>query len=159
MLPLARRVGTEALELEAKSPGLATKLYQVFGDDGAKILARNIPGEDLPRLLKYADSADSQATRELLLKSYRQEGQALFARIPPSLILAGGLTASMLYGTRQLTGPVRAVSEAIVNNEDLAVTATKTAIQYGGFYITVIILFIGMLILWRCGLRSCKVFK
>jgi len=152
LLPLARRVGTEALELEAKSPGLATKFYRVFGDDAAKVIAKNIPSEDLPRLLKYADAADSPATRELLLKSYQREGKELFTRIPPTLVLAGGLTASMLYGTHQVTAPARAISKAIATNEDLAVTATKTAIHTGGFCITGFLLLVLVLISWRLGL-------
>lgn len=152
LLPLARRVGTEALELEAKSPGLATKFFQVFGDDAAKVIAKNIPSEDLPRLLKYADAADSPATRELLLKSYQREGKELFTRIPPKLVLAGGLTATMLYGTHQLTSPARAISKAIASNEDLAETATKTAIHTGVFGITVLLLFGFGLISRRFGL-------
>jgi hypothetical protein len=147
LLPLARRVGVEALELEAKSPGLATKFFQVFGDDSAKAIAKSIPSEDLPRLLKYADAADSPATRKLLPKFYQQEGKKLFTRIPPELILASGLTASMLYGTHQLTAPARAISEAIATNEDLA----GTTIKFGGLYITIIVLFGGILVAWRLG--------
>lgn len=147
LLPLARRVGTEALELEAKSPGLATKFFRVFGDDAAKVIAKNIPGEDLPRLLKYAEAADGPATRELLLKTYQREGKELFTRIPPKQALAGGLTASMLYGTHQMTKPARAISEVIANNEALAETAIKTG--YCG--LTVIVLLVIVLVFWRLG--------
>ena len=95
--------------------------------------------------------ADSPATRELLLKSYQREGKELFTRIPPTLVLAGGLTASMLYGTHQVTAPARAISKAIATNEDLAVTATKTAIHTGGFCITGFLLLVLVLLSRRLG--------
>lgn len=64
MLPLAKRVGVEALELEAKVPGQAAHAFEIFGDDAGKALAKSIPTEDLPRLVKYGEKADSAATRE-----------------------------------------------------------------------------------------------
>jgi hypothetical protein len=59
LLPLARRIGPEALELEAKSPGLSSRVFKIFGDDAGKVVAKEVPAEDVPRLLKYAEKADT----------------------------------------------------------------------------------------------------
>lgn len=125
LLPLVRRVGTEALELEAKSPGLAVRVFKIFGDDAGKVVARNVPAEDIPRLLKYAEKADSPETRKALVKLYEKEGKNLFKRIPAKLVLAAGLSASMLYGTHELTVPVRAIGDVIDNNAEIADTAVR----------------------------------
>lgn len=148
LFPIARRVGTEALELEAKSPGLAVRAFKVFGDDAGKALARNVPAEDVPRLVKYAEKADSPATKKVLLEAYEKEGKSLFERIPAKLVLASGLTASMLYGTHSMTEPARATGEAINNSPDVADTAVRRFFVWG----TVIILAVVVLLFWRFGL-------
>lgn len=145
LLPLAKRVGAEAIELEAKSPGLATKVFKTFGDDAGLIVAKNIPTEDVPRFLLYAEKADSPATRDLLLKSYQKEGPSLFERIPAKLVLAGSLTGAMLYGTHELTEPARAMGDAIRKNDDVAVTAIQASIRWGAICIFVVI----VSLLWR----------
>jgi hypothetical protein len=120
MLPLVRELGEEALEIEAKSPGLARRAFTTFGDDGARQVARQVPADDLPRLLKYAEQADTPETRHLLLDAYKKEGTSIFERIPASLVLATGLTASMIYGTHRATAPLDATADAIRDNPDIA---------------------------------------
>jgi histone H3/H4 len=148
LLPLGRRIGVEALELEAKSPGLSVQVFKVFGDDAGKILARNVPAEDIPRLLAYAEKADTPATRKLLVEAYEKEGKSLFERIPAKLVLAGGLTASMLYVVHQLTDPVRAIGDAIDKNSDVADTAVRHFFAWGVPALLVIV----VLLFWRFGL-------
>jgi len=148
LLPLVKRVGPTAIELEAKSPGLSRQVFKVFGDDAGKTIAKNVPAEDIPRLLKYGEKADSQATKKLLLETYRKEGKTLFERIPPKIILATGLSASMLYGTHQSTAPMRAVADTIKNNPDVA----KKAVSLFSVYSAGVILIIIILLLWRFGL-------
>lgn len=148
LLPIARRVGPEALELEGKSPGLAVRVFKVFGDDAGWAVARNVPAEDVPRLLKYAEKADSPTTKRLLLETYEKEEKALFERIPPGLVLASGLSASMLHGTHELTKPVRAIGEAIDGNADVANTAVRHFVAWGG----VALIVIAILLFWRFGL-------
>ena len=97
ILPLVRELGTEAAELEAKSPGLARRVFASFGDDGARQIARQVPAEDLPRLLAYAEKADTPETRRVLLQAYEKEGPAFFERIPPKLVLASGLSVATIY--------------------------------------------------------------
>ncbi|MBM4310280.1 MAG: hypothetical protein FJ119_04965 [Deltaproteobacteria bacterium] len=157
MLPLARRVGVEALELEAKTPGLATRAFRVVGDDAGRAIARSVPADDIPRLIKYAEKADRPATKKLLLEAYKKEGKSLFERIPPSLVIATGLSASMLYGTHSATKPLRAVGAAIEKNNDIAETAVRQFSAWG----TSAAVFIVVLLLWRFGLmpwhRKAKV--
>jgi hypothetical protein len=148
LLPLTRRVGVDAVELEAKSPGLAAKVFTTFGDDGGRIIAKNVPAEDVPRLLSYAEKADSPTTRELLLDSYKKEGKSLFERVPAKLVLASGLSASMLLGTYEITNPARALGKAIESNKDIAGQATLIFFACG----TIIILALLLCLLWRFGL-------
>ena len=124
MLPLVRELGEEAIEIEAKSPGLARRVFTNFGDDGARQIARNVPADDLPRLLTYAEKADAPATRVLLLQAYEKEGASLFQRIPASLVLASGLSATMLYATHRVTTPIQAMGNAIEKSPELARDAT-----------------------------------
>jgi hypothetical protein len=148
LLPLARRVGPDALELEAKSPGLSVQAFKVFGDDTGKVVAKSVPTEDVPRLLKYAEKADTPATKKMLLEAYEKEGKSLFERIPAKLVLATGLTASMLYGTHQATAPARAAAKAIADSPDVA----KTAVSWFTAWGTVVVLIVIVLLLWRFGL-------
>jgi len=120
MLPIVREFGEEAIEVEAKSPGLARRVFTTFGDDGARQIARDVPAEDLPRLLKYAEQADTPETRRLLVDAYKKEGSSIFERIPASLVLATGLSASMIYGTHRATAPLDATADAIRDNPDIA---------------------------------------
>lgn len=146
LLPLSQRVGVEAIELEARAPGLSSMVFKTFGDDAGLVVAKNVPTEDLPRLLAYAEKADSQATRELLLKTYQKEGPSIFERISPKLVLAGGLTASMLYGTHRLTDPLKAIGDVIRDNGSRgADTAVRHSIAWGA----VVIFAIVIIVLWR----------
>jgi hypothetical protein len=124
MLPLVRELGEESIEIEAKSPGLARRVFANFGEDGARQIAKNVPADDLPRLLTYAEKSDAPATRVLLLEAYEKEGASLFQRIPASLVLASGLSATMLYGTHRLTAPIQAMGDAIEKSPELARDAT-----------------------------------
>jgi hypothetical protein len=119
-LPLVREFGNEAIEIEAKSPGLARRVFAAFGDDGGRQIAKQVPAEDLPRLLTYAEKADTPETRHILLEIYKKEGSSMFEKIPAQLVLATGLSASMLYGTHRATAPLDATGDAIRNNPELA---------------------------------------
>jgi len=147
MLPLAKRVGVEALELEAKVPGQAVHAFEIFGDAAGKGLAKSIPTEDLPRLVKYGEKADSAATKELLLKTYKAEGPKLFERIPPKLVLAGGLSASMLLGTHEAFATERAKADVLRDNPEIARDVmNRSNTIWGGIVLIAIIL-----LLWRFG--------
>jgi len=148
LLPLAKRVGVEAIELEARTPGLALKTFFTFGDDVGRIVAKSAPTEDVPRLLSYGEKADSKGTRDLLLEHYQKEGKSIFERIPPKLVLATGLSASMLYGTHRGTEPFQATGDAIRQNEGLA----RDAITQFSLVGAVVVLLLAAILLWRFGL-------
>lgn len=148
MLPLTKRVGLDALELEAKVPGMSTHAFQVFGDDAGKVLAKSIPTQDIPRLVTYAEKADSETTRKLLLDKYAKEGPSLFQRVPPQVILAGGLSASMLLGTYEVSAPSRAKAEVLRNNPEIVRDVmNRSTTVWAGIALVVIVF-----LLWRFGL-------
>ena len=149
LLPLARRVGVEALELEAKAPGLATGVFRVFGDDVGKAVAKSVPVEDLPRLLHYAEKADSAATRNALWRRCQKEGVGKALKHLPRFIVAGGLTTAMLYGVHRVTEPYAADAENLredgKNGGELAKSRWHHATNWGGG----IAMVIALMLLWR----------
>lgn len=141
LVPLSRRVGVEALELEAKVPGQAKRVFDLFGEDGGLYVARSVRAEDLPRLIKYGEKADGDATRRALLEAYKKEGKNLFERIPPKLVLATGLTGAMLYGVHEASDIAR-------GNPGLLRDMVNHVTSVGGLIVLVVI----FLLLWRFGL-------
>lgn len=132
LAPVVREIGPEALKLEAKAPGIAERVVTNFGPDGARKIATTTPAEDLPRLIAYAERADTPATRQALLEAYEKEGPSLFQRIPPKLVLAGGLTAAMVYGTHRATAPLAALGGQIERDPGLARRTLDWAAAIGG---------------------------
>jgi hypothetical protein len=92
-----------------KKAGISKSLVKTFGKESAEKITKHVPAKDIPRLLKYGEMADSQATRDLLVKAYKKEGKDIFKRIPPKLVLATGLSASMIIGTHRATAPFPAL--------------------------------------------------
>jgi len=119
----------------------------------AAVPAGAIPASDLPRLTRYADAADSPATRELLMQAYGQEGPKLFERIPPSLVLAGGLSTSMILGTHRATEPAYQTGQRIqeVPVEEFTVLANNT-LQTTARLLVGFICLMTVLLFWRFGL-------
>jgi len=149
LVPLARRVGPEVLELEAKAPGLSAKVFQLFGDDAGKVVAKSVTTDDLPRFYRYGELADSPATRKLWLKAYQLEGRTIFERIPAKLVLATGLTTAMILGASNLTDPPgKAIAEVLANNAGIVESTLNFSIIIGA---TVFFL-VMVLLLWRFGL-------
>jgi len=120
MLPLVRELGQEAVELEAKAPGLAQRVFTAFGDDGARQIARTVPAEDVPRLLAHAERAESPAVRRALLDAYKKEGPAMFAKITPKMVVAIGASGALVYGTHRMTSPFAALAHWMRTNPDAA---------------------------------------
>jgi hypothetical protein len=142
IMPLARELGAEAVEIEARSPGLARRFFTTFGDDGARQIARNVPAEDMPRLLAYGERADTPATRRLLIEVYEKEGPAVFQRIPPQLVLSTGLTTAMIYGTHRLTAPLAAAADAIGKDPRIAGRFADGLLLIGGLVALVATVFV-----------------
>ncbi len=142
LMPLIKNYGTEIAELETKVPGLSEKIFNVFGNDLAIAISKNVPAQDIPALLKYAEKADNPATKKLLLETYQKEGRSLFERIPPSLVLASGLSSSMFYGTHKITSSISTVVE---KNPEIIKESADTIIR---FFIIIFFVII-CLILWK----------
>lgn len=140
LVPLAREFGPEALELEARSPGLARRVFTNFGPDDARRIVKSVPDEDLPRLLAYAERADTPQTRRTLLEAYAKEGSSIFERIPPRLVLAGGLTTALIHGTHRMTSPFTAVSRQIESHPDLARRVVDWLATIGGMLVAFVTL-------------------
>jgi hypothetical protein len=96
-LSLAARLGENGLRIEARMPGLASQAAEHFGKKELGLLARSSP-EEVTRLVGLAGRADSAETRGLLYETWKRRGKRLLDELETRkmLILAGGLTASML---------------------------------------------------------------
>ena len=96
LMPLARRIGPEVLQIEAHSPGMATRLAGEFGDDAVKLLAKQ--PQDTTRLLGYAAKADSPETAKLLYKTYANSPNptGFLERLNWKQIMTGGLSSAMI---------------------------------------------------------------
>lgn len=79
-------------------PRLAPAVVSTFGDDAVRVFATRVRPEDAPRLLGYAERADTPATRQLLLSTYQKDASIL-ERLDWKVIMAGGLSAAAILGT------------------------------------------------------------
>lgn len=107
LLPLARRIGPEVLELEARHPAIACRAAGAFGDDAVRYLAREAPAAELPRLVGYAERADSPATRKLLLDAYKEKGSVFLERLDWKVIMAGGLSTAAVVAAYKVSDGVQ----------------------------------------------------
>ena len=82
------------------------------------------------------------------MEAYEKEGKSLFERIPSKLVLATGLSASMLTGVWFLTRPIAAIAKAIGMNPDVADTAVRHFFAWSVPALLVIV----VLLFWRFGL-------
>ena len=97
LIPLAKRIGPEVLEIEARTPGMAARIAGEFGDDAVKVLAKHNP-QDTTRLLGYAAKADSPETSRLLYETYTKSSNpgAFLDHLNWKHIMAGGLSAAAI---------------------------------------------------------------
>lgn len=157
LLPLARRIGPEVLELEARFPGVAARTAQCFGDAAVKQLAR-APGDDVVRLLGLADKADSPGTRQLLWACYRKSGDAagaFLARFNWKQIMAGGLSAAAVTAAYKVSDGVQQglVTTAKDSPETFAGVVNDLArpVRYGIYALLAILLWPLARLAWRLG--------
>ena len=125
--PLMKRAALETAEHSVTSPRIMQKLVVNFGDDAALKIMNKVPQKEMPMFLRYVEAADSPATRKLFIECYQKEGADIFKRITPKMILATGLTATMLYGTHRATSPMVAAADSIQNNPEVANTFVNKA--------------------------------
>ena len=108
LVPLAKRLGPSVLDLEIKAPGISRRLVAAFGDDAVHRLAQ-APAADLPRLVGYAQKADTPATAKLLLDYYQKapSGTAFLDHLSWKHIMSGGLSAAAVIAAFQVSTGVR----------------------------------------------------
>ncbi|MBO5438670.1 MAG: hypothetical protein J6A23_13495 [Thermoguttaceae bacterium] len=108
LMPLARRIGPEVAEFEAKHPGIVLKTASEFGDDGIRVLNK-APSKDVSKMLSLAENADSPATREMLLKYYQKSpNKAKFLEnINWKTVVAVGLSTAMVLSAYEVSAGVR----------------------------------------------------
>ncbi|MEZ5387194.1 MAG: hypothetical protein R3F13_16925 [Prosthecobacter sp.] len=96
-MSLVARLGDDALLLEARTPGMAEKAATLLGR-GALAPLSKAPAEEVTRLVGYAARAESNQIRATLLDGWQKHGVWILNELDKrkSLILTGGLTASML---------------------------------------------------------------
>lgn len=118
--PLIKKVTFETAEHAVTNPKIMQKLVVNFGDDVALKIIKKVPQSEMPMFLRYIEAADSPATKKLFFEYFQKEGSGIFKRITPSMVLATGLTASMLYGTHRVTTPMVSAAESIEKEPDIA---------------------------------------
>ena len=96
LLPLAKRIGPDVLLLETKAPGLAARAVHNFGDDGIHALVKSGNPADMGRLIGYAERAESDHARKLLLNGYLERGSKFLNSIDWKIVMAGGLSTAMI---------------------------------------------------------------
>ena len=107
LLPLTRRIGTEVLELEAKSPGLTKHVVKNFGDDGVRYFAKHVPANDATRLVGYAGRADNPATRQMLMDYYKKGGTHFLDKLNWKHIMSGGLSVAAITAAYQVSDGIQ----------------------------------------------------
>ena len=107
LLPLTRRIGTEVLELEARSPGMTRHVVKNFGDDGVRYFAKHAPTRDAARLVGYAKKADSPATQQMLMDCYKKGGTHFLEKLNWKHIMAGGLSAAAITAAYQISDGIQ----------------------------------------------------
>lgn len=118
--PLIKKVTFETAEHAVTNPKIMQKLVVNYGDDVALSIIKKVPPSEMPKFLRYMDAADSPATRKLFIECYKKEGTEIFKRITPQMVMATGLSASMIYGTYRATTPMVATAESIEKSPEVA---------------------------------------
>ena len=133
LIPLAKRIGPEVLQIEARTPGMAVRVAEEFGDDAVKVLARQNP-QDTTRLLGYAAKADSPETAQLLYKTYSQSSNpaGFLERLSWKQIMAGGLTASMVVAAGGAAAGMYQIGDGLqegLRNPEAAIRVSEAVTQ------------------------------
>lgn len=113
LMGLAKRIGPEVLELEARTPGLSARVVQEFGDEGVRLLIHR-PAGDTVRLLGYAKKADSSQTKKLLWDCYKKSPASanFLDKLNWKHIMATGLSSAAIISAYKVANGL----EAGINN-------------------------------------------
>lgn len=143
-LSLAARFGDDAVRLEARVPGMAEAVVREFGQPALRGLKDAAP-TDIVRLTGLAARAESTATREALLNSFKRHGTKLLDELEKHklLILTTGLTVGIVNASSgvgdglkgflgNLAGPIAddLGSAAIISLTTLALGLSAALVLY-----------------------------
>ena len=140
LMPLAERIGPEALRLEAKVPGAAIRGVREFGDGGVKILAKQSP-EDITRLVGYAAKADSPATKKIFLETFakaKNPSKFLDALNWKNIMAAGLSSAAILSAAKVSDGLQDGLKQP--ETAERVVNKLSAPIRYGLYALIMIFL-------------------
>ncbi len=146
LMPAVRRIGPEFVELEARAPGLGIRAVQLFGDGSAAAL-KNLPPDDLAKLIGYAGRTGNPATRRLLFDCYQSSpDRTLFLeRLNWKQIMAAGLSTGAIVAAYKISGGIeQGLLETARNSpETFAGTVTSLArpFQYAIIALAVLLLY------------------
>lgn len=99
---LSRTLGPHALALEQRAPGLGARAADLFGEEGARVIAGTPKLDDLPTLIAYAEKADTPATRQLLLERWRETNGEILKRLDWKVVAASGVSIALITAAYQV---------------------------------------------------------
>lgn len=110
---LAKRLGAEAVKLEARHPGAAAEAARLFGENGVKTLSLSQP-EEVFRLMGLARHAPDPATRKMLLETYRKSGNrsSFLKNLHWKVVAAGTLGTAAIVAAYKLSDGEQAIDLA-----------------------------------------------
>jgi len=153
LLPMARQYGPTVLDLEARAPGVGSRVFTTFGKKLGPDVAREAAIEDIPRLLIAAQRADSPATRAMLWECYRKGGSEFLKRLDWKVVLATGTSIAVINGVHRTTEPHAAAGAAIREHPEVATQAVNHLLGgWGAFGWAMLPPGIVLCLLWRFGL-------
>ena len=151
LIPLAKRIGPEVLEIEAKTPGMASKIASEFGDDAVKVLAKHNP-QETTRLLGYAAKADSPETSHLLYETYAKSSNpsAFLDNLNWKHIMAGGLSAAAIVAAYKTSDGL----QEGLKNPEVAKEVSKSVTRPVSFFLygvaALVLMYLGLKVSLIC---------
>lgn len=157
LLPLAKRIGPDVLLLETKAPGLAARAVQNFGDDGIHALVRAGNPADMGRLVGYAERAESDQARKLLLNGYLEQGGKFLDRIGWKTVMAGGLSTAAIVGAYKTSDGIQTgLAEVSKNNPEVFQKTVKDVIEPVAVPVKFFLFVLGGLLLYPLAVISLR---
>lgn len=118
---LSQTLGPHALALEQRAPGLGARSVELFGEEGARALAAAPKLDDLPTLIAYAEKADTPATRQLLLRRWRETGGEVLKRLDWKVVAATGVSVALITAAYQVGDGAQHGFKTVAEESDVVV--------------------------------------
>jgi hypothetical protein len=126
LVPLVRTYGTSILKIEARAPGLSSRIAGSYSREALEHIAGQAAPGDLTRLAGLARTSDFQAAQPLIERGYQRYGSAFLDRIDYKAILATGACVAMATAAYQISD---GVGDAVRDSPE-AVTGTLGSITH-----------------------------